>query len=80
VVGNPCFRGAWCLHLVLRNVNNILPQHYTVPLFNQFTPHIISVYQSPVYDRLNIEIAGSNPARSMDVRLRVSVLCCPVFR
>jgi len=26
------------------------------------------------------EIAGSNPARSMDVCLRVSVLCCPVFR
>jgi hypothetical protein len=33
-----------------------------------------------VYERLNIEIAGSNPARSMDVCLRVSVLCCPVFR
>jgi hypothetical protein len=35
---------------------------------------------STVYDRLNIEIAGSNPARGMDVCLRVSVLCCPVFR
>jgi hypothetical protein len=33
-----------------------------------------------VYDRLNIEIAGSNPARGMDVCLRVSVLCCPMFR
>jgi len=33
-----------------------------------------------VYDRLNIEIAGSNPARGMDVCLRVSVLCCPVCR
>jgi hypothetical protein len=33
-----------------------------------------------VYDRLNIEIVGSNPARGMDVCLRVSVLCCPVFR
>jgi hypothetical protein len=33
-----------------------------------------------VYDRLNIEIAGVNPARSMDVCLRVSVLCCPVCR
>jgi hypothetical protein len=33
-----------------------------------------------VYDRLKIEIAGSNPARGMDVCLRVSVLCCPVFR
>jgi hypothetical protein len=33
-----------------------------------------------VYDRLNIEIAGSNPARGMYVCLRVSVLCCPVFR
>jgi hypothetical protein len=33
-----------------------------------------------VYDSLNIQIAGSNPARSMDVCLRVSVLCCPVFR
>jgi hypothetical protein len=31
-----------------------------------------------VYDRLNIEIAGSNPARGMDVCLRVScvVLFC----
>jgi hypothetical protein len=29
---------------------------------------------------LNIEIAGSNPARGMDVCLRVSVLCCPVCR
>jgi hypothetical protein len=29
---------------------------------------------------LNIEITGSNPARGMDVCLRVSVLCCPVFR
>jgi hypothetical protein len=28
-----------------------------------------------VYYRLNIEIAGSNPARGMDVCLRVSVLC-----
>jgi hypothetical protein len=33
-----------------------------------------------VYDHLNIEIAGSNPARGMDVCLRVSVSCCPVFR
>jgi hypothetical protein len=33
-----------------------------------------------IYDRLNIEIAGSNPDRGMDVCLRVSVLCCPVFR
>jgi hypothetical protein len=33
-----------------------------------------------VYDSLNIEIAGSNRARGMDVCLRVSVLCCPVFR
>jgi hypothetical protein len=29
---------------------------------------------------LNIEIAGSNPARGMDVCLRVSALCRPVFR
>jgi hypothetical protein len=28
-----------------------------------------------VYDSLNIEIAGSNLARGMDVCLRVSVLC-----
>jgi hypothetical protein len=37
---------------------------------------------STVYDRLNIEIAGSNLARGMDVCLRVSVLCCrcPVGR
>jgi len=33
-----------------------------------------------IYDRLNIEIASSNPARGMDVCLCVSVLCCPVFR
>jgi hypothetical protein len=33
-----------------------------------------------VYDRLNIEIADLNPARGMDVCLRVSVLCCPVLR
>jgi hypothetical protein len=33
-----------------------------------------------VYERLNIEIAGSNPTRGMDVCLRVSVLCYPVFR
>jgi hypothetical protein len=31
-----------------------------------------------IYDSLNVEIAGSNPARGMDVCLRVSVLCCPV--
>jgi hypothetical protein len=31
-----------------------------------------------VYDRLNIEIAGSSPAWGMDVCPRVSVLCCPV--
>jgi hypothetical protein len=35
---------------------------------------------STLYDRLNIEIAGSNAPRGMDVCLRVSVLCCPVFR
>jgi hypothetical protein len=33
-----------------------------------------------VYDRLNIQIAGSNPTRGMDVCLCVSVLCCSVFR
>jgi hypothetical protein len=27
-----------------------------------------------------VEIAGSNPARGMDVCLRFSVLCCPVCR
>jgi hypothetical protein len=31
-----------------------------------------------VYDRLNIEITGSNPAWGMDMCLSVSVLCCPV--
>jgi hypothetical protein len=35
---------------------------------------------STFYDRLNIEIAGSNPAQGMDVCLRVSVLCCRVCR
>jgi hypothetical protein len=33
-----------------------------------------------VYDRLNIEITGSNPAQGMDVCLCVSVFCCPVYR
>jgi hypothetical protein len=33
---------------------------------------------STVYDHLNIEITGSNPAWGMDVCLCVSVLCCPV--
>jgi hypothetical protein len=33
-----------------------------------------------VYERLNIEITGMNPARGMDICLRVSVLCCRVFR
>jgi hypothetical protein len=33
-----------------------------------------------VFYRSNIAIAGSNPARSMDVCVRVSVLRCPVFR
>jgi hypothetical protein len=31
-----------------------------------------------VFGRLNIGISCSNPARSMDVCLRLSVLCCPV--
>jgi hypothetical protein len=31
-----------------------------------------------VYDLSNIEIAGSNPARGMDMCPRFSVLCCPV--
>jgi hypothetical protein len=34
---------------------------------------------STVYDCLNIKIAGLNLAQGMDVCLRVSVLCCPVF-
>jgi hypothetical protein len=33
---------------------------------------------STVFGRSNVEIAGSNPARGVDVCLRVSVLCCPV--
>jgi hypothetical protein len=33
-----------------------------------------------VYDRLNIEIAHSNPAQGMEVCPSVSVLCCPVFQ
>jgi hypothetical protein len=33
---------------------------------------------STVFGRSNIGIAGSNPARGMDVSLRLSVLCCPV--
>jgi hypothetical protein len=34
---------------------------------------------STVFGRSNIEIAGSNPARGMDVCPRFSVLCCPVL-
>jgi hypothetical protein len=33
-----------------------------------------------VFSRSNIEITASNPARGVDVCLRVSVLCSPVFR
>jgi hypothetical protein len=33
-----------------------------------------------VYDCLNIEIAGLNPAQGMDVCVRVSVFCCPMFQ
>jgi hypothetical protein len=33
---------------------------------------------STVFGRSNIGIAGSNPVQSMDVCLRLSVLCCPV--
>jgi hypothetical protein len=33
---------------------------------------------STVFCCSNVEIAGSNPARGMDVCLRFSVLCCPV--
>jgi hypothetical protein len=35
---------------------------------------------STVFGPSNVEIAGSNPARGMDVCLRFSVLCCPVCR
>jgi hypothetical protein len=31
-----------------------------------------------VFGHSNVEIAGSNPGRGMDVCLRFSVLCCPV--
>jgi hypothetical protein len=33
---------------------------------------------STVFGRSNVEIAGSNPARGMEVCLRIYVLCCPV--
>jgi hypothetical protein len=33
---------------------------------------------STVFGRLNIGIAGLNPAQGMDVCLHLSVLCCPV--
>jgi len=33
---------------------------------------------STVFGRSNIRIAGSNPARGMDVCLCLSMLCCPV--
>jgi hypothetical protein len=33
---------------------------------------------STVFGSSNVEIAGSNPVRGMDVCLRFSVLCCPV--
>jgi hypothetical protein len=60
-----------------------IPSVYITPLVSEtkFTPirNKRWIYGF-VYDRLNIGIAGSNPARGMDVCLRVSVLCCPVFR
>jgi hypothetical protein len=34
------------------------------------------IIASSVFGRSNIGIAGSNPARGMDVCLRFSVLCC----
>jgi hypothetical protein len=35
---------------------------------------------STVFEHSNIGIAGSNPARGMDVCPRFSVLCCPVCK
>jgi hypothetical protein len=55
----------------------------TVSVDYQFSSPVSIAKQSKactVYDRLNIEIADSNPARGMDVCLRVCVLCCPVFQ
>jgi hypothetical protein len=49
------------------------------PWFNH--PNNIKAERSKagtVYGRLNIGIAGWNPAWGMDVCPRVSVLCCPV--
>jgi hypothetical protein len=56
--------------------------HYIFVRVNKYKPVSIAERSKSctVYDRLNIEIACSNPARGMDVCLRVSVLCCPVFR
>jgi hypothetical protein len=51
-----------------------------VPILIMYLP--ISVAEQSkaitVFGRSNIGIAVSNPARDMDVCLRLSVLCCPV--
>jgi hypothetical protein len=55
---------AWCL---VKHRDNFTFTFYVAVL-------TVTNSNKTVYDRLNIEIAGSNPVRGMDVCLRVSVL------
>jgi hypothetical protein len=52
---------------ILQEISNVLP----VPMAELSEAHTF-------FDRSNIGISGSNPARGMDVCPRFSVLCCPV--
>jgi hypothetical protein len=56
-----------CVYTYMCTINDAEP----VSMFERSKP-------STAFGRSNIEIAGSNPARGMDVCLRLSVLCCPV--
>jgi hypothetical protein len=46
-------------------------------VYSKYMPVSVAVRSKActVYNRLNIEIAGLNPAQGMDMCLRVSVLC-----
>jgi hypothetical protein len=61
-------------------VRNYLSMFQNLTVWNQPVSVAERSKACTVYDRLNIEITGSNPTRGMDVCLHFSVLCCPVFR
>jgi hypothetical protein len=88
------FWSRYIYKLIVHNIKLIIhrgPEHYRQKELFYIYPSIyiksirpVSIAERSkactVYERLNIGIACSNPARGMDVPLRVSVLCCPVFR